>query len=357
MTKFEEVLKIKKKKGNKISIAKSEMGIGILAHEMHNYMKSIKHLNNSNNIYEELNKPYELISINLYLAKSYKKINLKDKAYNALNKSYLIRDSLFYEEGIKEVEEIDIKYQTQQKENEILKLTTETQQKELDLQKSKIKTNYALASVFLVILGGGFYLRKRKKDQQLRLLEESIKSAEQEKNRIGRELHDSVASNLRKLAHDTKNKDITLSHKLLNSYESLRDLSHQLNNTPTHGELFMDSVFELMPKNNENQKFELKIEPPYLELREPYSTHLYRIIQELLTNNLKHASASKTSIDVILNDNLLILNYTDNGLGQPNLKKGTGIKSIEDRTTLLKGTIKINSENGFSVNIKTPYNS
>jgi signal transduction histidine kinase len=122
-----------------------------------------------------------------------------------------------------------------------------------------------------------------------------------------------------------------------------------------HGELFMDSVFELMPKNNKNQQFNLKLDPPYLELSEPHSTHLYRIIQELFTNNLKYAKASKTTIEVALKNDLLTLNYVDDGVGQSDFKKGTGIKSIEDRITLLKGNLKINTEAGFAVHIEIPY--
>lgn len=168
-------------------------------------------------------------------------------------------------------------------------------------------------------------------------------------------MHDNIASDLRKLAHNTKSKDVTLSHELLNAYNSIRDLSHQLNDTPMHGELFMDSVFELMPKNTENQKFDLKIEPPYLELNEPHSTHLYRIIQELFTNNLKYAKATQTNLSVFLEDNLLVLNYEDNGVGATNLKKGTGLKNIENRILLLKGKTNINTDNGFSMKIEIPY--
>ena len=254
-----------------------------------------------------------------------------------------------------EIRKIEAKFQTQQKENQILRLKNEAQEKELVIQKSKIKTNYALAGIFLVVLGSGMYLRKRKKDQKLEILEESVKSIEQEKIRIGKELHDGIASNLRLLAHDTETKDINLSHKLLDSYTEIRNLSHQLNNTPIHGEPFMDRIYEIVPKNKENQVFELKIEPPYLELIEPYSTHLFRITQELLTNNLKYAKASKTKIEVNLENNSLTLKYSDNGVGSSDFKKGNGLKSVEDRVILLNGTLAISSEKGFSVSIQIPY--
>ncbi|WP_397444658.1 hypothetical protein [Polaribacter sp. R77954] len=282
-------------------------------------------------------------------------LNNKNKANKYLSQFLQYNDSVFSKEKSLISNNLEVKYKTQQKENQILKLENEAQQKELVLQESKTKTNYAIASIFLVILGGGLYFRKRKKDQKLKILEASLKSEEEEKTRIGRELHDHIASDLRKLAHNIKSKDVSLSHQLLNSYNSIRDLSHQLNDTPMHGEIFMDSIFELMPKNNENQKFDLKIEPPYLELQEPYSTHLYRIIQELFTNNLKYAKATQTNLSVFLEDNLLVLNYEDNGVGATNLKKGTGLKNIENRILLLKGKTNINTDNGFSMKIEIPY--
>jgi signal transduction histidine kinase len=258
---------------------------------------------------------------------------------------------------IENVNELTIKYQTQQKENQILKLENEAQQKEISLQKSKTKTNLAIVSIFLVVVGGVLFNRKRKKDQKLQLLETSVKGSEDEKKRIGKELHDGIAGGLMNLVHETETKDVILSHKLLNSYNQIRDLSHQLNNTSIHGELFMDRLFEIVPENNENQLFEVSIVPQYLELEEPYSTHIYRIILELFTNNLKYANASKTKVSLSLENNVLTLLYSDNGKGVTSLKKGNGLKSIDNRVTLLNGKLKIDIEKGFHISIEIPHKS
>jgi signal transduction histidine kinase len=117
----------------------------------------------------------------------------------------------------------------------------------------------------------------------------------------------------------------------------------------------MDRLFEIVPENNENQLFEVSIVPQYIELEEPYSTHIYRIILELFTNNLKYANASKTKVSLSLENNVLTLLYSDNGKGVTSLKKGNGLKSIDNRITLLNGNLDINSKNGFSVSIKIPY--
>ena len=269
-------------------------------------------------------------------------------------KNYVKLDSIRHN---KEYSNLEVKYETQQKENQILTLENEAQKKEISLQKSKTKTNLAVVSIFLVIVGGGLYIRKRKKDQKMQLLETSVKSSEQEKKRIGKELHDGIAGGLMTLVHQTETKDVGLSHKLLNSYNQIRDLSHQLNNTSMHGELFMDRLFEIVPEDKENQVFEVSIILQYLTLEEPYSTHIYRIILELFTNNLKYANASETTLSLSLEADVLTLIYADNGKGVSEFKKGNGLKSIDNRVTLLNGNLKIDIENGFNVTIEIPHKS
>ena len=286
--------------------------------------------------------------------------NRKKSFKEALNHHIIFKklsDSIANKESLTVVKNIETKYETQQKENQILSLENEAQKKEITLQKSKTKTNLAVVSIFLVIVGGGLYIRKRKKDQKMQLLETSVKSSEQEKKRIGKELHDGIAGGLMTLVHQTETKDVGLSHKLLNSYNQIRDLSHQLNNTSMHGELFMDRLFEIVPEDKVNQVFEVSIIPQYLTLEEPYSTHIYRIILELFTNNLKYANASKTTLNLSLEEDILTLIYADNGKGVSDFKKGNGLKSIDNRVTLLNGNLKIGIENGFDVTIQIPLKS
>ena len=291
------------------------------------------------------------------LSKIYSKANNFKKAYKHQTDFKQLADSLSNIESLALVKNIEAKYETQQKENKILKLENEGQQKEIELQKSNFKTNLSLVVLALVIVVGGFWIQRRKKQQQLKLLQTSIKSTEEEKIRIGMELHDGVASNLVKLAHDTETKNVELSHKLLDSYNEIRELSHKLNNTAVKGELFFDRLFDLLPENKENKVFNLKVSPISLSLKEPFRTHLFRITQELLANNLKHSKATKTDLQIALNDNNLFLKYEDNGVGVESINNGSGTKNIENRVTLMNGDLKIKStkNKNYSVIINLPY--
>ena len=277
------------------------------------------------------------------------------QAFDALEESKVISDSLRSVKMKTNIAELETKYQTQQKENEILKLTNENIQKEASLTQSKY-TIFAVLGALLLILGFGyFYWNKRKQQHQLALLEHSVKSSEAEKSRIGKELHDNIAGTLMTLVHESETAQMQLSHKLLQAYNEVRGLSHQLDNTPMHNELFLDRVLDIIPDSTETKEFSLEITPRHLQIKEPYGTHIFRIIQELIANNLKYAKATQTQIKIVSNDYSLILTYDDNGVGTTAFKKGNGYKNIEDRIALMDGSLDLQHQNGFSVTANIPY--
>ena len=70
---------------------------------------------------------------------------------------------------------------------------------------------------------------------------------------------------------------------------------------------------------------------------------LYRIIQELIGNTIKHANAGNICIELFTHDNLLKLHYRDNGTGfdENGIEHGLGLKSIESRLSILDGKMNI----------------
>ena len=75
--------------------------------------------------------------------------------------------------------------------------------------------------------------------------------------------------------------------------------------------------------------------------------HLYRILQELINNSIRHGNARKIDIQFSVEDGKRICEYTDDGKGydikDTKNQRGLGIKNIESRTSLLKGDLKIES--------------
>ncbi len=83
---------------------------------------------------------------------------------------------------------------------------------------------------------------------------------------------------------------------------------------------------------------------------------LFRIVQELFGNSIKHAHASFIGINLVSRQNQLVLTYQDNGLGfdLADYKNGSGLKNMQSRTDFIKGQIEIKSKpgEGMSVEIK-----
>lgn len=88
-----------------------------------------------------------------------------------------------------------------------------------------------------------------------------------------------------------------------------------------------------------------------------FKMHIYRIVQELSTNILKHSKATKASVKLNLDNNILNLIVSDNGVGfeVENTAKGAGLPNIDQRITIMKGIKKIQTKIGagtkFTVSI------
>ena len=352
---YKKALRLKEQYGSKRDIINSYHGFGNLYSKMNDISKSEFHILKARDLAKSSNFPYELMHILQSLADINYQQGKYKQAFDALEESKVISDSLRSVKMKTNIAELETKYQTQQKEHEILKLTNENIQKEASLTQSKY-TIFAVLGALLLILGFGyFYWNKRKQQHQLALLEHSVKSSEAEKSRIGKELHDNIAGTLMTLVHESETAQMQLSHKLLQAYNEVRGLSHQLDNTPMHNELFLDRVLDIIPDRTETKEFSLEITPRHLQIKEPYGTHIFRIIQELIANNLKYAKATQTQIKIVSNDYSLILTYDDNGVGTTAFKKGNGYKNIEDRIALMDGSLDLQHQNGFSVTANIPY--
>lgn len=79
--------------------------------------------------------------------------------------------------------------------------------------------------------------------------------------------------------------------------------------------------------------------------------HVYRIVQETLTNILKHAKASAVNVAIKKEDKKTVITIQDNGVGFDFSKKfndfnSLGLKTLKERTAALKGSMKVESEKG-----------
>jgi PAS domain S-box-containing protein len=98
-----------------------------------------------------------------------------------------------------------------------------------------------------------------------------------------------------------------------------------------------------------------------LKLSSQQSVALYRIVQESLTNIVKHSKATKVKISIALRENKLGLEITDNGTGfktsQKSKANSFGLLGMKERVYLLEGVLQISSQQGegTTVKVEIPY--
>jgi signal transduction histidine kinase len=207
--------------------------------------------------------------------------------------------------------------------------------------------------------------------QKAKLEEEKVK----ERNRISEELHDGVLGKLFgprfglgflniKGDDDVLEKHQSLLNELQDIEKEIRDVSHKLNdnfNSDTVNFTFI--ITQLLKDKSElggfTYDFNIDSEISWKTTNEVTKANIYRIIQEALQNILKHAKAEKVTLAFSKDDQHIIINLKDNGVGfnSKKGKKGIGIKNIKSRVKKLNGSVEFLSElnKGTSLIIKIPY--
>ena len=91
-----------------------------------------------------------------------------------------------------------------------------------------------------------------------------------------------------------------------------------------------------------------------LKFQEDEEEVIYRIIQESMTNSIRHGSAKQIWIHIERNYNLLIIRIKDDGIGCKEITNGFGLKHMSERLELLNGELQCDGSDGFEVIAKIP---
>ena len=194
---------------------------------------------------------------------------------------------------------------------------------------------------------------------------------EQENRRIARELHDDVCQTLAasrlelELVSARKALDAELApvHRLLDeAVIATRRIAADLRPLVLD-DLGLVAAADWLVQNFRQRhgiECELTIEPPDLDLGEPYATAVFRILQESLTNIGRHARASRATLTLTRNDDHVVLVVQDNGVGfdlsTPRKLNSFGLSGLRERAYLVGGEVGIQSSpgHGTSIEVRIP---
>jgi signal transduction histidine kinase len=205
-------------------------------------------------------------------------------------------------------------------------------------------------------------------DYTVRHQRESIMN---ERNRISREIHDSVGymlTNLIAVLDYTREliiagKDQAL-EKLDSGREQAREALAEVRRAvralrPPIEVSHLQAISALITAFSEVTKIEVSVHMPDLpdSLTEEIDWLIYRVIQEALTNTFRHGQANHVFINVHLKNKLISITVRDNGLGTTNIKLGCGLTGIQERVKELGGRFEVESgfNKGFIIKILIPW--
>lgn len=310
-----------------------------------------------------------------YLSKYYEETGNYKKALESYKKFYEANDSLQSEDRKKAVLDLDKKYETEKKEQQLRLQNTSINKKEV--------LNFVLAgsiASLLLILFFSFrtYTQKRKLQEQkitelekekLLLATQSIlKGQEEERSRMAKDLHDGLGGLLSgvKLQLGAMKGNLILSEengktfnralsKLDESISEMRRVAHNLMPEALMKLGLQQALQDYCDGLSKSQDFKINTEFYGLEKRmEPsFEIVVYRIVQELLNNSVKHSGASAILVQVMRQDKNLTITVEDNGKGfdKEAVLQGAGLVNISSRVDYLKGQLDIKTEPGKGTSV------
>lgn len=292
------------------------------------------------------------------ISTAYKQKGNTDKAINYLKEALLLKDSSNQEmiNSLKSTFEIE----QQTKELAIQKEKNKNQQ--LIIGAITISSILLLALLFLVQNSKQNKLKNTILEQQNLAIVAVLAAEEKERKRIARDLHDGVGQlmsaakmNLSSLAariNLLNPQEITLLDKTLalvdESCKEVRSVSHNMMPNALLKTGLSVAIKSFLDKLDHKQ-IQVSLHTEGLEDRLPDNIELvlYRVIQEIVTNVIKHAQANKLDIALIKDKDGLSCTIEDNGIGFNKIKtdtnQGIGLQNIEARIAYLKGTAEWDS--------------
>lgn len=290
-------------------------------------------------------------------------------------------DSLLSERMHARVNELETRYRTLQKDKELSDKQLSIEQQKASLKRKDLMIMITIiAMITLLLIGIMIWLGVRQKqklqwlmiqkEHELLAVKAMMEGEERERTRIARNLHDGVGSilsaarlNMDSLGHQVVQLPAIPAYKesmtlLKDATAEIRETAHNLLPVTLHEQGLGEAVRAFCQKINGN-----KLEVNFHSFGEPgrYNSHfelmVYRTIQELINNVIRHAGASEAVVQLAFTNDMLSITVEDNGRGFDPFSiegaKGLGIHSLQTRMQAFQGKVDIDSSSqGTSIHVE-----
>lgn len=382
---YNKVLDLPEKPYTKIHKFNSSLDLAELSSKVQDYGSARKYLHNAMKYYNKSDSIRSVFTLERFKSiYFFEKMFKYDSAYYYLKSSILKEQQIDYKRNSLQISELNVKLRTAEKEKEIL------EQKHRLKEEEQKKNSFITGAIGLFLLGGiiayityknvkrkQFIAEQEKeleaqkvekvlKEKELSIINAMIEGQEKERKELAEELHDNVASTLAsanmQLDYFIKNKNrLTDADEILekaasligNAYKDVHDMAHQKNSGVIAQKGLLPAIKDLAKNISITNKIEIKRSEIEIRINNTLEITIFRMIQELINNVVKHSKAREVIIAITFHDGFLNLIIEDDGKGfdQTQVSSGMGLKSIEKRIEALEGTFEIDSVVGRGTSI------
>lgn len=307
----------------------------------------------------------QIADASLKMSQLYEKAGNINEAFKHYKKHIIYRDSVNNIQIVQRMADERTNYEVSQKQVQVNMLKSEKQN-----QKIILISLFIILGLTIMLLGSVYWFFKSKSKEKLRLHQQELLHAkleiqEQTYFNISQELHDNIGQVLSivkmtmntvgKMVSDAAKDKITESVVLLSkAIQDIRDISKTLN-TDFLNEIGLPGAIDQqlqVLKRTGLYSTELSVNGNEDQYQPEKNLLIFRVVQELLNNIVKHANADKIVVSINYEIEKLIIRVRDNGKGfdtelqrsYPN--KGLGLRNIHNRLKLIKSSISFQSEPG-----------
>lgn len=356
--------------------------IGNTYFELNNFSNAKQYLNKGLDLAKENNILLEVKLISKSLADIYSAESNFKAAYNYRLEYENAKDSLFNLENEKNINELQTKFETEKKDRELAEQKLAIEQQDLQIEKqqskSKLMTGLVIALLLTSILIWFLYQQRQKRkdqqiitikrEQQVKTLELLMEGEEKERFRIAKELHDGVNVDLSAIKYkltslleknnEVINEAVTMIDK---SCEQVRAISHNLVPPALKDFSLVEALEDYCSTTNAIQDAKVSFQSIGNDINLPKKAevNIFRIVQELVSNSVKHAEASEIDVQISCQTNAIQLTVEDNGKGfniDAEKINGIGLQNVKSRIAYLNAKLDVTSDNkgtSFVIDINT----
>lgn len=322
------------------------------------------------------NAPFNLVNINWMLYKLDSVAGRYQSAIQYYKKYTFYADSMMNVSQRRLLEELTVKYETDKKDQSIQYLTQSGQLQQAELKQSNFLRNLTLvglASLFIIIgLLYNQYRIKQRSNKEISSKNSTLQHLVDEKEWLLKEVHHRVKNNLQTIVSLLESQSENLHDEALSAVQDSQNrvyamsLIHQkLYHTDNVAAIEMRSylpelVHHLRDSFNVSRRIHIHLQISPLELDVSQAVPIGLIINEAITNSIKHAFPGKEigqEITITLgaeDENLITLTIADNGIGLPtdfDSSHGLGLKLMKGLVGDIEGTFERSSQNGTIITI------